>query len=127
MSEVLLDFIHPYLNDDIELEEQRLYFQIGTLAWNASFLPRHKWLSDIIWILKPFPPADQLMLKDIFATMIERKQQKFSEYRRCITDFELLDEGDDYRLFVLSAPVEDKEKADADTHVCNPTVVEEDS
>jgi len=110
MSAVFLEFMEPYVTDDMEPEEQHLRFRFSQIAWNASFLPMQKWLQEFISVLKPFPPADQIILKDMFASMVERKRQNFAEYRRFITDFEILDQGDDYRLLVLSVPIEDEKK-----------------
>ena len=104
MSAVFLRFMEPNITDDMGLDEMRQRYSIGVIAWNISFLPPHEQLRALMPTLRKLPVENQLFLKGLLAKLIERRQCEFADYQRFITDFELVDERDKYRLYVLSSP-----------------------
>jgi hypothetical protein len=106
MSDVLEDFIEPYM-DSVEGEEAyRRLLTLATLAWNAALLPedRQKAMIDDV-LTKGLPPdSDALVagLRFIVEAMVDRKKAHFSSNRRAIISFELTDRGRDYHLTVAS-------------------------
>jgi hypothetical protein len=117
ISDALTEFIEPY-SYDIENDEGFLkLLNIATLAWNLSFFSKQVARNEIEQILQEdlFVPADTSEefkedLKNILGQLIARKKRHFASYKRLILDFELKDEGDDYRLFVISTPVKKRFK-----------------
>lgn len=117
MSEALTEFIEPY-NYDLDYDEGFLkLLNIGTLAWNLSFFSKPVARKEIEQILEDnlIMKADTSKetkedLKNILGQLIARKKRHFSKYKRLILDFEFQDEGDSFRLFVISTPVKKKLK-----------------
>jgi hypothetical protein len=106
MSDVLEDFIEPYL-DSIEGDDAyRKLLTLAALAWNAALLPEGRQEAMIDDVLsKGLPPgSDELAagLRSIVEGMVERKKAHFSSNRRAIISFELTDLGDQYHLTVAS-------------------------
>jgi hypothetical protein len=106
MSEVLKDFIEPYLEFADTEEAQRKLLTLAVMAWNASFLPEKEQQDMIDRVLDAgIPTANEELktgLKDIVNMLIARKKVYYSEYTRKIIDFELTDRGRDYHLSVAS-------------------------
>ena len=106
MSEVLSEFVEPYLQDAVTEEDYHKVLTLATMAWNASFLPeeqREKMITDVMD--KGLPEADAKLkadLRKVVDEMIARKQVHFAEYKRDIVDFELTDTGEGYHLTVAS-------------------------
>lgn len=106
MSEVLADFVEPYM-DSVDTEEAyRKLLTLAVMAWNASFLPEEEQQEMIDRVLEAGIPAgdDELRagLKGIVNMLIARKRAYFSEYTRWIIDFEVTDTGKGYHLTVAS-------------------------
>ena len=106
MSEVLLEFVEPYLEfADTEETYQRL-LMVAVMAWNASLFPEGEGQDMIDRVLQKATPAVPEELKtdlgEIVSMLIARKRRDFSEYTRAIVDFELTDTGSGYRLLVAS-------------------------
>ncbi len=85
--------------------------------WNLSFFSKPVAHKEIEQILEDnlIIPADTSKetkedLKNILGQLIARKKRHFSQYKRLILDFEFQDEGDSFRLFVISTPVKKKLK-----------------
>jgi len=89
MSEVLLDFVEPYMESAATEEELRKLLTVACVAWNAVLLPpteRKKLIRDTEEILPAEVRGD---LRAVLEPLIERKQQHFAENRRAIVNFEL--------------------------------------
>jgi hypothetical protein len=106
MSEVLGDFVEPYM-DLVDTEQAyRMLLTLAVMAWNASFLPEQERQEMIDRVLEAGIPSgdDELRagLKGIVNMLIARKKAYFSEHTRDIIDFEVTDTGEGYRLTVAS-------------------------
>jgi len=106
MSEVLTDFVEPYLEFTETVEDYRKLLTLAVMAWNASFLPEKEQQEMIDRVLdKGIPTGTEELkagLKKIVNELIVRKKIYFSEYTRRIIDFEVTDMGRDYHLAVAS-------------------------
>ena len=106
MSEVLGDFVEPYMDMADTEEAYRKLLTLAVMAWNASFLPEKEQEEMIDRVLAAGIPAgnDELRagLKGIVNMLIARKKAYFSEYTRNIIDFEVTDTGEGYHLTVAS-------------------------
>ena len=113
MSDVLADFVEPYI-DMVDTEEAyRRLLTLALTAWNASFLPEEEQQDMIDRVLEAGIPAgnDELKagLKGIVNMLLARKKAHFSQYTRNIIDFEVVDRGDSYHLAVVSTLEKDEE------------------
>jgi len=106
MSEVLMDFVEPYLEFADTEEDFRKLLTLAAIAWNASFLSKEEQQDIVDSILdEGIPGATEELktgLKEIVNMLIARKKAYFSQYTRRIIDFELTDIGRGYHLSVAS-------------------------
>ena len=106
MSEVLTDFVEPYVRFADTQEAYRRLLTLAVLAWNASFLPVREQREMINTVIdEGIPTATEELrtgLKDIVLMLIARKREHFSEHKRKIIDFEVTDTGKGYRVIVAS-------------------------
>lgn len=108
MSVVLGDFIEPYVKHTDSEESYRKLITLAIMAWNASFLPETEQQEMIKKVFDEGIPTSTKELKkglsDIVNQLIARKKAYFSQYKRHIIDFEVVDLGDQYHLSVASTP-----------------------
>jgi hypothetical protein len=100
MSDVLQNFLEPFLDEDTEdIEDHRRVFSIGMVAWNAALRPepeRQAMVDRLIREAMPREPAElQAVVRAMIDSLIERKERHFGHYRRPIVGFDLseLDDG----------------------------------
>ena len=92
MSEVILKFLDPLLDLDVDDELMQNFIAFGTLAWNASLFPkkRQKKILRTIMDLFKFPTKeDREVVETIFKMLLARKKKYFSENKRVIVDYQL--------------------------------------
>jgi hypothetical protein len=102
MSEVLGEFIDPYIEETRNKEEYETLLMIAIMAWNTALLPenaREEMFEKAF--AKAMPPMPE-EIKEIIYELIERKDRYFPQYTRQILNFELTDTGHDYHLSVIS-------------------------
>jgi hypothetical protein len=108
MSAVLGDFIEPYVEHTDSEESYRKLVTLAIMAWNASLLPETEPQEMIKKVFDEGIPTGTKELKkelsDIVNQLIVRKKAYFSQYKRYIIDFEVVDLGDQYHLSVASTP-----------------------
>jgi hypothetical protein len=107
MSEVLQDFVKPYVQLSETESNLRRLFDLGMMAWNASLLSlaqRKKTLQDTV---KAFPPEARDDLRGVLETLIQRKLEHFADNRRQIIDFDLSMEAAGPCLKVMSTAPEE--------------------
>ena len=107
MSEVLEDFVGPYRDPAAPEHAYRALLHLGLLAWNAALLPEvERWAGIDQVLAEGFPGtsrADHLEIRGVVEDMVARKLEHFAENRRMIFSFELVDQGDDLQLYVVSS------------------------
>jgi hypothetical protein len=109
MSEVLEEFVDPYLAFAETRKQRQKLFEIAVLAWNLALISkdeRQQMLDKAIeeGITQNDPLARQ-NTREILTEMIERKERLFPDNQRCIVEFQLQDAGENFRLLVASTPV----------------------
>ena len=106
MSEVLTDFVEPYLESADTRQDHQKLLMIAIVAWNTALLPEEKQQGVIDELVDQSLPKDadslRTNMKQVVSELITRKKRYFSEYKRVIIDFELKDRGDSYYLSVAS-------------------------
>ena len=110
MSEVLEDFVAPYMHVTTNMESVKRLYLTGIVAWNLALLPkpeRRKELDKLVAALK-LDKQSASDMRAIVTDLIERKDKLFAQHRRNILDIEITDTGKSYHLSVVSSaePVE---------------------
>ena len=104
MSEVLLEFAEPLLEDSFD-EEFEPIISFASMCWNCSFLPQKQQqshLKDIIRSMGKFDLHNRLEAKKWFNMLLERKRIFFADERRIIANYRIIEEEDEHRLIVMS-------------------------
>lgn len=110
MSEILGDFVDPYLAEDPSESDYRGMLRIGVLAWNAAMLPadrRAGFLDGIAAEEEASLDFVAPVMTELVREMIARKLALYPDVRRQIISFELTRTDREYRLSVASTPSED--------------------
>ena len=102
MSEVLEQFVEPYMEYAETEDAYRKLLGIAIVAWNVALLPDKERQSDLDDVLVNLPAEVRDDGKKIAEELMERKERHFSHYRRMILDFEIEDAGDKWHLSVIS-------------------------
>jgi len=108
MSEVLLDFARPLLDEYVDDDFQSI-ISFSAVCWDISFMPEEKQQKELEYFLDLMEinkPADRQQVKNEARILLERKKLLFSDDKRMVMNFRIVDEGDYNRLFVLSSPLE---------------------
>ena len=102
MSEVLRDFIEPYIEFADTPEAMRRLITVALVAWNTALLPEAEQAESLKQVSKALPADAVDDFYAIVGEMIERKNAFFADYTRHMLDYELTDTGDSYRISVIS-------------------------
>jgi hypothetical protein len=102
MSEVLEEFVAPYLGHTRNHGEREKLFSIAIVAWNLSLMPEDERQQAIDQVLAGQSVLARQDTQEILDEMIARKQQYFTDNERLIVDFELQDRRNDWQLSVAS-------------------------
>ena len=107
MSEVLEDFVEPYMEFADTEDNFRKLLNLGILAWNAALLPEDQMSAMIDETLGAglpgASPADRADAREFIELLIQRKKKHFAANRRAIISFEVTDTGDGFHLLVASS------------------------
>ncbi len=106
MSEVLEDFVAPFLPEVSNIDEMRTLFTFGVIAWNTALLPEQEQeaaIEDIVRKMGPTSAAKLDELRVFLNQLILRKEMYFAKNRRVIVAFDVRDTGEDYQLNVTSS------------------------
>ncbi len=106
MSEVLLDFAEPLLDEAKSDKEKRTAIAISTLIWNASLLPEREQTEAIekaCYDLAPSKNAtDVAIFMHITDMLLERKKKYFPSIDRMIVDYQISETQGSLHLDVVS-------------------------
>lgn len=110
MSEKLMKFVLPYLDETDSNEERESLFNIAVLAWNLALLTRKEWQEFLDnYIFDSVNPLDRESLemlahcKNLIEELIERKLKFFANEKRSIEAFQLIEDDDELRVMVTSS------------------------
>ncbi|WP_088891400.1 hypothetical protein [Leptolyngbya ohadii] len=108
MSDVLEEFVAPYLDTAHNYDQRLILFTIASFAWNIALMPEDQQQSEIEKILGELVrDKNQQATQDTKAMLeelVERKRTSFAHVRRTIIDFELRESRGDIHLSVVSSP-----------------------
>ncbi len=105
MSDVLEEFVDPYLPAMKNHSQREKLFTMAAIAWNAAIMPeqeRQSMLEQTIEQSFAGNPLAQMDALNIIGEMVDRKQQFFADNKRLIMDFQLQDMGETFHLSVAS-------------------------
>ena len=106
MSEVLEEFIEPYIESATTPEAYHKLIALAIIAWNAALLEETERQNLITQsaeaILATAGEEWKKDLQDILAMFIERKQRYFANNRRYILNYHLSETKKGYHLAVIS-------------------------
>jgi hypothetical protein len=106
MSEVLIDFAQPLLNeiDDDELFGRAVSF--AAICWNLSFMPENehqKFIRRMVRGFGKFGVFERLQMENWAHMLLERKKAFFAHDRRMLMDYKIIEEEHSHRLLTMSA------------------------
>ena len=103
MSQVLFDFLDPYMDGTESESELRTLITIGQLAWNLALIPANEREGEIRELIHAGAPDAAEEFRSIVHQLIERKLQRFSGIDRFILHYDLMMTDDGPHVRVLSA------------------------
>src|SRR5205823_1641737 len=104
MSEVLKEFVAPYVPLVSGPEGMKNLLSMGTIAWNCALTPEDERGEMLQSALNTLPPEFREEMKAILEQMIRRKEQHFAGNKRMILDYELTMTPSGPHLNVISSP-----------------------
>ena len=112
ISTALFQFIEPYHDDETSRTNILLLLDLALIAWNISFLPKREQRKEIDAMFQDprffahdMTPEFKSNFRGMLTSLIARKKQYFSKYKRLIIDFELTETPEKFDLSVVSAPI----------------------
>jgi hypothetical protein len=106
MSEVLEEFIEPYVESATTPEAYQKLIALAIIAWNAALLEeteRQNLITRSIEAIRATAGKEwKKDLQDFLATLIERKQRYFANNKRYILNYHLSETKKGYHLAVIS-------------------------
>ena len=106
MSEVILDFAEPLLDECDNEQTERIAIGLAIFVWNVSLLPEKDQEREIMKICSTLPGSEDAkvfaMYMDHANSLLERKKNRFSENHRSILKYEISGSGNSRRLDVAS-------------------------
>lgn len=106
MSEVLEDFIKPYLEEIDSYAQKQQFIELAVVAWNLAILPEEARQAMREQLQSSLDqrglPEDREFVDSLLDELMERKVQYFPNNRRLIMEFQFEDAGDQYHLSVAS-------------------------
>ena len=106
MSEVLEQFVAPFIPETRDLDELRTLYSYGTMAWNLALLPESEQkeaIEDIVQKLGPTTAAVRDEVRSLLKELVLRKKTHFAGNRRMIAGFDLIPAENGYNLNVISS------------------------
>ena len=109
-DQLLIQLVEPFVHIANTESTYRRLLSLGILAWNAALAPDAKKQKEIVndSIRRAKLDEDkelEVTVRALVNQLIARKKSLFSEYRRPIYDFVLVDTGHSYQVLVASVVV----------------------
>ncbi len=106
MSDVLNEFVKPFLLQANSADEMQMFFSLGVMAWNTTLLPEPEQeaaIDDIIQKMGPASGTERSALRLLLTELTLRKKKYFASNRRVIAGFDFRETPDGYHLNVVSS------------------------
>lgn len=88
MSDVLLDFAAPFLDDLDDPDDMKKVIAFAAVVWNISLIPESEKKNSLDEITGVFASEDSSLVEHMTKVLLERKEQLFSYNKRFIVDYE---------------------------------------
>ena len=104
MSQVVIDFIEPYVEYAETYEAYQKLVSVAIVAWNTALFPEKKQKAIVKKMMKSLslPRSDARDMKGIIQELIERKNERFAEHNRIIVEYHVTETRDGFHLSVAS-------------------------
>lgn len=108
MSEVLMEYIEPFLEGTKTYEECSNLLEIAVMSWNIALVSEEKG-QELLKKIFPGNSSDPEEIEDekevqrIIKKLIKRKLKFFAEEKRFITDFKLTENSGRFHISVASS------------------------
>lgn len=102
MSEVLLDFLDPYLSGEETKEELETMIRIGIIGWNAALISEEKRRTMVDDVMGRAPAEARAYAKRFLGELVERKQAYFADNKRMIVSYDIVSVNGEFRVNVAS-------------------------
>lgn len=107
MSNVLLDFMSPYLKSATDRESFERLIIIGIAAWNSAIQPEPA-INDVIKeFAKKMSIIDRFYFRRFLKVLVKRKNQLYPENKRFIVSYQVIETGSGWHVSVISTLTED--------------------
>jgi hypothetical protein len=108
MSEILIEYIEPFLEDTDTYQERSNLLEIAVMSWNMALVSEEKpqELLKELFSKHPSDPEDieaEKELQRLMKKLIKRKLKFFAEEKRFITDFKLTENSGCFHISVASS------------------------
>ena len=111
-SEILTEFVKPFLDKANSHQRREALFSLAIMSWNMALLPENERKTMLEMTSKTFrnkhDPEFTKDIRNLIEEFIERKLTLFADYNRLITGFELDDRPDSFYISVASIIPESK-------------------
>jgi len=106
MSEILIEFVKPFLDEANSHQRREALFSVAVVSWNLAIVPENERQKMLKMMSKKLRnKQDPEFAKDtqsLIEEFIERKLTFFADNNRFITGFELDDRSDSFYISVSS-------------------------
>jgi hypothetical protein len=112
MSEVLLEFAEPLLEDSDDDESFRNKIALAALSWNLTCVPSNEQEATLNNMVEKLGGRDAFIRRGIQESihmLMDRKRTLFANDNRLIINYEIVEEKTGPRLLVMSSPVKNDE------------------
>ncbi len=110
MSEVLLEFANPLLDDSDSNKSFRGKITMAAFCWNLALMPSNEQKAEINKFMDEISGRDAIKcdsLQEILHVLVDRKKALFTHDNRLIVNYEIIQEKAGPRLIVMSIPYQD--------------------
>lgn len=104
MSEVMHDFIQPYLDDEITKDSISSVMSMALVAWNGVMFDEQTRKELLGKVLNDIPDDMREDVLDMLEHMMDRKRRLFFDYKNYVFNFEIMEKNNKYQLLVASTP-----------------------
>jgi DNA-binding transcriptional regulator PaaX len=113
MSEILQQFVAPYLDNVSTLRRRKALFSLAAIAWNTALATESEKQPILEAFLEKHLPTEdaetQHQVRQMIDELIARKHQHFSDNKYFILDFQITETGQRYDISVASTLLENPE------------------